>query len=134
MVVSSETPRQSFTTSCQRCGSSAWTFFSRSLMTCSSWLLGRRVHPIAAVFELIAFVDEQRGVAAVVDDQAAGPCRRDGSAPGRCTTSNLRAISPFQANTGTPAAAMRGGGVVLRGEDVAARPAHRSRPDRPASR
>src|SRR5436305_14310441 len=38
VVVSSETPRQSFTTACQCCGFSTDTFFSRSLMTFSSWL------------------------------------------------------------------------------------------------
>src|ERR1039458_9018265 len=38
VVVSSETPRHSFTTLCQCRGSSACTFFSKSLMTCSSWL------------------------------------------------------------------------------------------------
>src|ERR1017187_5762928 len=36
VVVSSETPRHSFATLCQCCGSSAYTFFSRSLITCSS--------------------------------------------------------------------------------------------------
>ena len=30
---------------------------------------GGRVDPVAAVFELIAFVDEQGGVAAIVDDE-----------------------------------------------------------------
>ena len=39
---------------------------------------GRRVDPIAAVFEFIAFVDEKGDVAAVIDDQLAGPCRPDG--------------------------------------------------------
>src|ERR1700683_4546862 len=38
VVVSSETPRQSLATLCQCCGSSECTFFSRSLITFSSWL------------------------------------------------------------------------------------------------
>src|SRR5215831_7111808 len=38
VVVSSETPRQSFTTVCQCFGSLAYTSFSRSLITFSSWL------------------------------------------------------------------------------------------------
>src|ERR1019366_7638012 len=36
VVVSSETPRHSFATSCQRVGCSAWTFFSNALITSSS--------------------------------------------------------------------------------------------------
>src|SRR5260221_10170922 len=36
VVVSSETPRQSFATCCQRVGYSAWTFFSSALITSSS--------------------------------------------------------------------------------------------------
>src|SRR6516165_200622 len=38
VVVSSLTPRHAATILCHRCGSSAWTCFSRSLMTFSSWL------------------------------------------------------------------------------------------------
>src|SRR3984957_9059291 len=38
VVVSSETPRQSFTMLCQCLGFSAWTFFNRFLITVSSWL------------------------------------------------------------------------------------------------
>ena len=55
---------------------------------------------------------------------AAAPCRPCGSAPGRCTPSIPRALSPFHANTGTPAGGDRRRGVILRREDVAARPAH----------
>ena len=44
-------------------------------MTCFFVAAGRRVHPVAAVLEFVAFVDEQRDVAAVVDDQFADPCR-----------------------------------------------------------
>ena len=39
---------------------------------------GRRVDPVAAVFQLIAFVDEKRGVAAVVDDELRVRARPDG--------------------------------------------------------
>src|ERR1035438_10404338 len=38
VVVSSDTPRQSFTTLCQMVLFSVWIFFRRSLMTCSSLL------------------------------------------------------------------------------------------------
>jgi hypothetical protein len=39
------------------------------LITCSSWLLLARVDPLVAVLKLIALVDEQRRVAAVVHDE-----------------------------------------------------------------
>ena len=50
-------------------GFSAWIFLSRSLMTFSSWLPALAVHPLVAFFEFVAFVNEQRHVAAVIDDE-----------------------------------------------------------------
>ena len=38
-------------------------------MTFSSWLPEGRVDPIGAILQLVAFVDEQRYVAAVIDHQ-----------------------------------------------------------------
>ena len=38
-------------------------------MTSSSWLPLGRVDPVAAVFHFVTLVEEQRGVAAVIDDQ-----------------------------------------------------------------
>ena len=38
-------------------------------MTFSSWVPGSVIHPVVAFFELVAFVDEERHVAAVIDDE-----------------------------------------------------------------
>ncbi len=123
MVVSSETPRHSFTTSCQRCGSSAWTFFSRSLMTFSSWLPDGVLTQSLPFFELVAFVDQQRDVAAVVDHQlrtlAAGMAERLIGAPP--VFFERFALPGEHRNAG---GGDGGRGVILRGENVAARPAH----------
>ena len=47
-------------------------------MTFSSWLPEGLLTQSLPFFELVAFVDEERDVAAVVHDQLADPCRRDG--------------------------------------------------------
>ena len=74
-----------------------------------------RFNPVAAFFELVAFVDEQRRVAAVIDDELRAFAVRDATAPCRCTTNILPASRP---STRRPA-----------------RPPWRSRPRRdPASR
>ena len=74
-------------------------------MTCSSWLPDGRVDPVAAFFQLVALVDQQRDVAAVINDQfgtlAAGMSDRLVRAP-----PVFLQDSPFQAKTGTPVAAM----------------------------
>ena len=75
-------------------------------MTCSSLLSDLRFDPIAAFFELVTFVNEQRRVAAVIDDELRTFAVRDATAPGRCTTNILRGVSPFHAKTGTPAFAI----------------------------
>jgi hypothetical protein len=107
VVVSSETPRQSLATSCQRVGYSAWTFLSRSLMTSSSWNR-RGVNPVVAVLELKPLW-MSRVTSPPSSTTSCGPRRP--LPPGK-----LRAwlvhhqyssrVSPFQAKTGTPAAAM----------------------------
>ena len=55
-----------------------------------------------ALLELQPLVHQQGGVAAVVDDQRRARRRRATPAPGRCTTSTRRGVSPFQAKTGVP--------------------------------
>jgi hypothetical protein len=59
-----------------------------------------------AFFEFVAFVDEQRHVAAVIDDElralAAGMARCAFQVQSQYSSS----VSPFQAKTGVPAAAM----------------------------
>ena len=94
---------------------------------------GGRVHPAAAVLQLVAFVDEQRGVAAVVHDQlralAAGMAQR----LRRCTTSSLRAFRPSRRR---PARRWRQWrrrrGPAWR--RCCSSPSAPRRPDRPASR
>ena len=46
-------------------------------MTCSSWMPDGRVDPVVAVFELVALVDQQRDVAAVIDDELRALAARD---------------------------------------------------------
>ena len=64
--------------SCQRCGFSAWTCFSRSLMTCSSWLPEGRVDPVAAVLRARSLCGSAASRRRRRPRSAAGPCRRDG--------------------------------------------------------
>ena len=75
-------------------------------MTFSSWLPLGVFDPVAAFFELVAFVDEQRHVAAVIDDELRAFAVRERDRLVRCTTNILRGVSPFQAKTGMPAFAM----------------------------
>ena len=107
MVVSSETPRQSFTTLVPDAADlSLCTFLSRSLITCSSWLPDGVFDPVAAFFELVAFVDEQRDVAAVIDDELRALAVRERDRASSVQSQYSSSVSPFQANTGTPAAAI----------------------------
>ena len=55
--------------SCQRAGCSFCTSLEQILDDLFFVAAARRVHPVAAVFEFVAFVDQQRGVAAVIDDE-----------------------------------------------------------------
>ena len=81
------------------------------------------VDPIAAFFELVAFVDEERHVAAVIDDElrafAAGERERL-SVHHQYSSSDLA----FPGEDRHAGLRDRGGGVVLRRENVAASPAH----------
>ena len=85
--------------------------------------LGLRVDPLGAVLEFVALVDEERGVATVVDDElgavAVGPGER---AHGALPVFFQRLALPGEdrhAGLGN-----RRGRVVLRGEDIARGPAH----------
>ena len=63
-------------------------------MTCSSWLSAGVLTQSSPFFELVALVDEQRGVAAVVDDELRAVAARMRERLRRCTTSILRASRP----------------------------------------
>ena len=54
MVVSSETPRQSFTISCQRLRVLGVDLLEQILDDLLFVAAGRRVHPVAAFFEFVA--------------------------------------------------------------------------------
>ncbi len=86
--------------------------------------LRRRVHPVRAIFQFIALVDEQRRVTTIVDDQlrtlAARMAQRLVGAPP--VVFERLAFPGEHRHTG---GGNRRGSVVLRREDVAARPAHR---------
>ena len=82
------------------------------------------VHPIAALLHLVALVQQQRGVAAVVHDQfrafAAGMRQR-----GQRVVPVFLERFPFEGEDGNARLGNRRGGLVLGAEDVAACPAHR---------
>ena len=98
-------------------------FEQQFLITCSSLLADSAVDPIATFFQLVAFVDEKRHVAAVVDDQLRAFAVREARAPGRCTTSILRGLA-FPGENRNAGFGDRGGGMILRGENIATCPAH----------
>ena len=82
-----------------------------------------RLSPIAAFFQFVAFVDEQRGVAAIVDHQlrtsAFGVRNRAIRAP---PVFLERFALPCE--HGDTAPGDGGSGMILRGENIAACPAH----------
>ncbi len=65
----------------------------------------RRVGHLARLLELDALVHEQRRVAAVVQNHVRTVAVGPQQAPARCSTNTRRGVSPFHANTGTPAGA-----------------------------
>ena len=83
---------------------------------------GRRVHPIAALLEFVAFVNQQRHVAAVVDHQL-------GTLAVRMADRLVGALPVFFERLALPGEHRNSGGgdggrgVILRRENVAARPA-----------
>ena len=102
-------------------------------MTCSSSLSAGASTQSVALLELVALVDEQRGVAAVIDDEL--------GAEAALVRESLRGTPPvfferlaLPGEDGNAGGSDGGGGVVLGGEDVAARPSARRRRGRPASR
>ena len=54
---------------CQKPGRSFATRFEQGLDDGHFVVVAGRVDPVVAVFQFVAFVDEQRGVAAVVHDE-----------------------------------------------------------------
>ena len=93
-------------------------------------VVGRRDD--AGLLVLHALVDQQRGVAAVIQDHVRGPEPSGQRSIWSVHHQYSGSVSPFQAKTGTPDGASgravpadgdRRGGVVLGGEDVAGRPA-----------
>jgi hypothetical protein len=86
----------------------------------------------AGLLELEALVDQQRRVAAVVDDERRARCRPARAAPAPCTTSTPPASRPSTRRPARPADAPANRRaddhgrrrVVLRREDVARDPAH----------
>ena len=85
-----------------RCGSSSSERCSRLRMTWNSSESARRgIRHRAGLLELGALVDEQRGVAAVVEDHVRA------ASPGHVSACSVHhqyssSVSPFQAKTGTP--------------------------------
>src|ERR1039457_5185759 len=105
VVVSSETPRQSLATFCQCRGSSAYTFFSKSLITCSSWFpAGPFTHgsPSSSSYPL--------WISSVTSPPSS--TTSSGPLPPLCLSAwyvhhqYSSSDSPFQAKTGTPVAAI----------------------------
>ncbi len=105
MVVSSETPRHSFTIVVHLSGSSLWTRLSRFLMTCSSW------EPDGVLTQSLPSSSSQplwmrRVTSPPSSTTSCGPLP-----PGKLTACRVRSqysssVSPFQAKTGVPLAAM----------------------------
>ena len=107
-------------------------------MTFCSWLLAEAGSGATPVFSISTTeVDEQGGVATVVEDHVGEPLGSVGASGHMriCWVHHQysSSVSPFQAKTGTPAGASTvpcradgdgGRGVVLGGEDVAGGPAH----------
>ena len=84
---------------------------------------GRRVDPVAALFEFAALVDEERDVAAVIDDQLRALATREGNrAEGELPV--LLQRLPFPGEDGRAGGRDGGGSVVLGRENVARGPAH----------
>src|ERR1700722_7578535 len=109
VVVSSETPRHSLATSCQRVGYSACTLFSRALMTSSSCDpegLSTHWSPFSSSTPLWM----SRVTSPPSSITSCGPSRPP-LPSGKLSAwfvhpQNSSSVSPFQAKTGTPAAAI----------------------------
>src|SRR6202789_1339386 len=105
VVVSSETPRHAFATSCQCLGSSLCIAFSRSLMTCSSWFeeeVFTQPSPFSSSYPLWI----SRVTSPPSSTTSCGPLPSPWSSAWAVHHQYSSSDSPFQANTGTPAAAM----------------------------
>ena len=110
MVVSSLTPRICGEMRCHCPGASLLEAAQRaSRMTphSSGSLGGVEVGHLAGLLELEALVDEQRRVAAVVDDQVRARRRPATRAPRSCTTSTPRASRPSRRRRRCPSGSAR---------------------------
>ena len=93
-------------------------------MTCSSWLSPLGVFdPVIAVFEFVAFVDEQRHVAAVIDDEFRAFVAGERNRLERAVPIFFERLA-FPGENRDAGRGNRGGGMVLRRKNVAARPTH----------
>src|SRR6185437_5308105 len=105
VVVSSDTPRHSDATFFQKPGRSVRVFFSRSLMTCSSWLApGSSTHFEPSSISTPLWI--KRVASPPSSTINSGP-----AFPGCVSASSVHcqyssSVSPFHANTGTPLAAI----------------------------
>src|SRR4029450_8447134 len=135
VVVSSVTPLMAAAVSVQRPGRSAMVRSRRSTMTChssvSSYSRGG-AGPRARLLVLHALVDQQRGIAAVVEDHVGAATVRPlqglvGAPPVLLQRLALPGVDRDALGAVERAVGAhddRGRGVVLGGEDVAGHPAH----------
>src|SRR5271163_2784440 len=109
VVVSSDTPRHSLATSCQRVGYSAWTFFSSALITSSSVELEGELNHLSPFS-----ISTPLWISSVTSPPSSITSCGPSSPPfpsGNFSASfvhhqNSSSVSPFHANTDTPAAAI----------------------------
>jgi hypothetical protein len=81
------------------------------------------VGPLGTFLEFVTFVDEQV-TSPPSSTTSCGPLSPGNKIALSVSSQYSSSVSPFQANTGVPVAAMADGRVILGGEDVAARPTH----------
>ena len=84
-----------------------------------------RVDPWVAFFQLIAFVDQQGGVAAVIDNQLRALAAGMAEGGERAVPIFLQRFA-FPGKDGDAGLGHGGGSVILSGENVATGPTHRS--------
>ena len=110
VVVSSETPFQPSTTVFQKPGRSFATRLSRFLITCSSWLPDGLLTKLSSPFSSSKPLWISRVTSPPSSTTISGP-RKPPLPSGKLSASRVQSqysssVSPFQANTGVPVAAM----------------------------